>query len=535
MSKAILKYFLIIGSLLISSNFIFASSLTKEQKMLDFQYLVAHVKSSYGPLEYKTKKGIVDVDKLVKQFTKKIKTTKTNGDYYYMIREFVSSFQDSHFVANIPTTYRAMLPFRVEWVKGKYLIHSPQPIIGNIQLNPGDELLKINNKPVNKIVKNLYKYINSGTKNTQRRWGAWLLSIRPGAMVPVPSGKVVISVKLKGTQNIVNIDTKWQITGEFFDEKEEYFLKKAAFQSVSKSTLSFNPIDDLSIDKQLSPLGKAFSSITYMCNPVTRVAIPEDATIIMQRPFTAYYYPTKKGNVGYLRMPHYSFGKAGSSVLANYAYAIYMLEKHTKVLVIDQDHNCGGSVHFLGNVVGLFMDKPVENALFKLVANKSMYMSLKQSIQNENPNVLGFAIWKNFLTKLKKAWLSGKYLTPKISLQKIYPNAEARYTKPIIVLADELSGSGGDAFPALMQGYKRATILGTTTSGAGGSVSSIPSLPFSQIKVNLTRSLFFHPNGRAIENNGVKPNIFYRITESDFLNKYIDYREFYTKKALELL
>lgn len=532
MSNILFKCHLILISLLISSNLVFAGKLTKEQKILDFQYLISHIKSSYGPLEYKTKKGIVNIDRLIRKFNKKIKYTKTNSAYYYTIREFISSFKDGHFSATIPTRQKATLPFSVEWVNGRYLIHNIRTQIpGHIQLKPGDELLKINNKSVKKIAKHLGVYVNQGS-NTKRRWTAWLLAVRPGAVLPVPSGKVILRVKLKASNNIVNIHTQWTVTGEFFDEQDEYLSAKNHFQSLSTPAVSFNPVDDLSIDKQLAPLGELFGNFTYMCNSSTRVAIPENATIIMKRPFVAYYYPTKKGNVGYLRLPHYSFDTA---VLANYAYAIDTLEKNTEVLVIDQDHNCGGSVSTLGNLVGLLIDRPVENAMFQLVANKHMYMSLKAGVEKSNPNILGFSMWKDFLAQVKKAWLAGKHLTPKISLQTIYPNAETRYTKPILVLADELSGSGGDAFPALMQGYKRATILGTTTSGLGGSVSSIPSLPFSQIQVNLTRSLFFHPNGTAIENNGVTPDIFYRITESDFLNGYVDYREFYTQKALELL
>lgn len=525
----------VVFSIVMSASLAFSQKLTKEQKLLDFQYLVSHIQSSYGPLEYKTKKRIVNVDKLIKKFTEKILKTTTNGQYYYTIREFVASFRDGHFTASIPTTQRASLPFRTEWVKGRVLIQASRPLPGNIQLSPGDEVLKINGKSVKTVMRRLKKYIGSGSKQTETRWAAWLLSIRPGSILPVPSGKVKVTVKLKSSGKVVSTHLQWSVTGDFLDEKEDFLKENNNFQSFSASKqLSFNPIDNLSIAAKLKPLGDSFAEVTYMCSASTRIALPANATVITKTPFVSYYYPTPQGNVGYLRLPHYFFGANADAVFANYAYAVSVLEENTVALVIDQDHNCGGSVSFLGDIVGLFIKEPVENALFKLVANKAMYISMKNSIDRSDSNVLGFDMWKNFLSQVKETWLAGKHLTPKISLQKIYPNQETRYTKAIVVLTDEISGSGGDAFPALMQGYERAQIIGTQTSGLGGSVAAIPNLPFSQIGVRLTQSLFFHPNGQAIENNGVLPDLPYTITPKDFLGGYVDYREFYTKKALEL-
>lgn len=535
MLKIVSKMTIILISMVMGLNLAFAKGLTKDQKLLDFRYLVSYIKSSYGPLEYKTKKRIVNIDRLIIKFRRKVIKTKTNGEFYYTIREFVSNFRDGHFAAIIPTTHRADLPFRTEWVDGRILVQVAAPLPGNIQLSPGDEILKMNDEPIFSVLKKLKKYVGSGSKRTEMRWAAWLVAIRPGLMLPVPSGNVKLTVKLISSGKVVNIQTKWKISGSYFDENEDFFNKIAQLPTLQNSTdavIDFNPIENLSIDAQLKPLGETFAESNYMCSGTTRIAIPANATVIIKKPFVAYYYPTARGNVGYLRIPHYSFP---DSVFANYVYAINELEKQTVALVIDQDHNCGGSVNFLGKMMGLFIDRPVENALFKLVANKSMYISLKKSLDGSNPNIIGFSIWKHFLTEVKQAWLAGEYLTPKISLQKIYPNAITRYTKPIVVLTDELSGSGGDAFPALMQGYKRAKIIGTRTSGLGGSVASIPSLPFSQIQIKLTQSLFYHPNGKEIENNGVTPDIPYTISTKDFLDGYLNYRRFYTNWVLELL
>ena len=47
------------------------------------------------------------------------------------------------------------------------------------------------------------------------------------------------------------------------------------------------------------------------------------------------------------------------------------------------------------------------------------------------------------------------------------------YTKPIMVLVDEMSASGGDAFAATIQDNARGPLLGWRTMGAGGNVEAL--------------------------------------------------------------
>ena len=133
------------------------------------------------------------------------------------------------------------------------------------------------------------------------------------------------------------------------------------------------------------------------------------------------------------------------------------------------------------------------------------------------------------------AWELGDYLTPKTSISGedwIYPN-RIHYTKPIVMLIDELAGSGGDAFPSLMGGYKRATLLGTRTWGLGGHVEELPPLYNSAINVRMTKSLFYRPDGTPVENNGAVPDVNYSITRDDYLYDYKNYQKFYLKTLLE--
>ncbi len=128
-------------------------------------------------------------------------------------------------------------------------------------------------------------------------------------------------------------------------------------------------------------------------------------------------------------------------------------------------------------------------------------------------------------------------MTPKTTFRAgrlLQPNP-IRYTKPVLMLIDELSGSGGDAFPAMMQGLGRAKLMGTRTMGAGGHVLELSALNFSANELRITKSLFYHPNGTPVENNGVTPDFAYPITRSDFLNEYQDYQKAAVEKLLGMI
>ncbi len=68
--------------------------------------------------------------------------------------------------------------------------------------------------------------------------------------------------------------------------------------------------------------------------------------------------------------------------------------------------------------------------------------------------------------------------------------------------------------------------------GAGGHVMMPAPLYHSAVGMRMTKSLFFWPDGVAVENNGAVPDFEYAPTRNDFLNQYGDYQEFYLSKLL---
>jgi C-terminal processing protease CtpA/Prc len=112
-------------------------------------------------------------------------------------------------------------------------------------------------------------------------------------------------------------------------------------------------------------------------------------------------------------------------------------------------------------------------------------------------------------------------LTAAVSIKERDPALDGKgnllaYTKPIMVLVDELSGSGGDMFPATIQINRRGPLFGMRTMGAGGSVGTWYAGVYGEGLTSVTMSLMHrgemvsvegYPATPYVENVGVHPEI----------------------------
>ncbi len=522
-----------------------SSPLTDTEKLSDIEQLVNIVKASYGPKQYKLVNFGIDVDEIKARYQQLALHTTSNAEFYYLIVKLVAEFKDSHFSARLPSDYRATLGFLTDYVDGKVLITRVDRTVLPEYVFPfrrGDEIIAVNGRPVEEVVEELANHLGMGNELTAQRLATMIIPVRSGTVVPVPTGDVELSIIAHNQPwSIHAVTLTWQNFGTPLDEQinaEEMKLAVVEDRSPPRTLEEF----ELSMHSTLEDIFPDIDA-DFLCSGSTRIRIPADASIIMDDPFVAYYHPTSIGNIGYLRIGHYIPVNAVTGEtefdlgFAQYEYAISVLEENTVGLIIDQDHNCGGSVDYLERMVGLFIDDAYEPIQFQLLASKAEYLEFKSWLMGLNSQTLEYHGLSEVVALIKTHWQVGDFLTAKTSIsgvKEILPN-EVRYTKPIIMLIDEMSGSGGDAFPSLMQGHGRVTLLGSKTMGAGGHVVEQPSLPHSGIRIRMTKSLFFRPDGVPVENNGVVPDISYRHTVEDITNGFTQYQRFYLEKLVELL
>ncbi|MEJ2419150.1 MAG: protease-like activity factor CPAF, partial [Exilibacterium sp.] len=252
--------------------------------------------------------------------------------------------------------------------------------------------------------------------------------------------------------------------------------------------------------------------------------IPALGEIVEEAPEESIFYWSKEmgeegKNYGYLRLPSYDGSVSNYNA---FGQTVNRLEANTEKLILDQNHNPGGSVLYLYALVSLFADILLEFRYHQVKTVAFNVQEIEQrltwldaidsdegakeifgdSIQGYNVDLKFVQEYSVYLRGVLSEKLAGKELTralPLVGIEKIEPNTTYHYTKPVILLTDALCFSGGDFFPAIMQDNDRMLLVGQNTAGAGGYVNQIEGSEFpASIKISSIRytgSLAWRSNG----------------------------------------
>jgi hypothetical protein len=504
-----------------------ADVLTLSQRLDDFEQLVSWVRNDYGPLRFKEEKLGFHFEEVTAAYRKSVAAPMADDDFRYLLAKYVAEFRDAHFSLRYPTAATASLGFTTDLVGDKVVFDTvDRKALPEAQFpfERGDEVVALDGVPALEASREVSSYLNVSFEPTGLRVGVFYLGLRRASRMPLPSGLSLVTVRSRKTGDTRTVSLKW---------------------TIDKGTQLRSKRSDPLLPK--GPVGLA-----DMCSEQSRIAPPSAAKFFEGVPFTAFTFATPKGQVGFIRLPHYYPRNLAGDEIAQehfdqYERVLAEYERTTVGLIIDQDFNCGGSVVYLHRLFSVFQPRPFAPIGFSFRASQTQVEGLRRQLEKFTPADNGYAEFRDVIDEIERSWKAGREMTPVLPMRgfmefklnlpggnRIEPN-EVQYTKPVIVLINEMSGSGGDVFPSMMKDSGRAKLMGARTMGAGGHMWDDPPLrlPHSKGNISLTRSLIYRLNGSLIENAGVEPDYPYEVTMDDYLGGYSNYLKKATEHLLE--
>jgi hypothetical protein len=517
---------------------------TKLQKrMIRFVDSVADVYDSmYAPALWKKEFSNWTMDAQVSIAKEKILAKSLSiSEYQKVVNELILSMKDFHVSVKFHATESARLPFMIRGAEGRYfIVHIDKTKLSDADFPfaIGDEIVEMNGKSVDLIVKELKGNLGGNTSETDQALAEMSLTSRSAARAHiVPKGAVEVTF-LKDGKKVTR-----QLSWEY---KKETVSRSNIKSNKSNEKRSLAPKLEMSSQIALDFANEAATENKFGLGTRTSY-LPSLGTKIWESDKSfhhdAYIYLNdKKELIGYVRIPKYGAGEKES---LQFKEIMKKMAKTTDKLVIDQLNNPGGSVFYLYSLVSMLTDKPVAAPKHYMAINQSMIIEANKSLRELSTiknieelkkamgadTISGYPASMTFLEFMKSyyqfqidEWNKGKTLTTPFHLygvDKINPHPEVQYKKPILLLVNELDFSGGDFFPAIMQDNKRATIMGVRTSGAGGYVIGVD-IP-NQLGVGgfrYTGSLADRIDNTPIENLGVTPEIKYSLTPKDYQGNF---------------
>lgn len=516
--------------------------------------------SQYAPMEWKRSYAGWDLDDQIALAKAKIDQIPSAGikDYQKILKEFINSTMDFHVSVHFFSTETAGLPFQLKSANQRYYIvalnrtHFPK---GEIQV--GDEVITFNEKPIRQAVLEFIQSELGSDSLSAQSIGEMLFTNRQGSQgMSIPQGKAVIGIKHKKTNAIKKYNLKWSHSPEkIVSIPLKQIPPQAAYPFPLKLRKALLSENELFAKKMRSPLApflakrEGFSGGEGVGE--RKSFIPTlGKKIWVSRPtseFYAYVFETSDHRrFGYIRIPEYS---DSDHAFLQFKELIALMQVETEALVIDQLNNPGGSVFQMYAFLSTLTDYPLELPLHRITLTQKeiaaaigmlpildMIKTDQDVLEIFGDDLSGMPVTLETVKKIAdyfyfqvNQWSLGLTFTdpyPLWGISEVTPHPEVRYTKPILVLINQLDFSCGDFFPAVMQDNARATLLGTTTGGAGGFVltAAYPNL-FGIAQISYTGSLAYRKNNRLIENLGVEPDIEYRLTNEDLTNFYTPFKQ----------
>lgn len=543
-------------------------ALTREQRISDLTQLASQYAKNYGPYEWKRDAQGFDLLRLT-PWLQRIQHSD-DLDFQEALIEYVASLNDAHDFIAFPTTFRASLPMSLDIYDGKVIIDAINRTALPLAQYPfgiGDEVVSIDGRSVQELIQSFRKYAISGNQRSTDRIAAARLVSRSQQIMPHvyqlgDTAAVGIKMASTGTTSVYTINwvkngipmtsqgplpspvrgngrlvlsTDGQdITAVPGSAAATASVFKIADATPVDNTLPdymdpIRPLLNASVSKDYYSVLNFGSRFPIFAPPPGFTDLSAPCPTCINRPGEPVFYlvgtfTTPGGvRVGFLRIPSMS-PPSSAIALAQLDRAVAFFTPNTDALIVDVMRNPGGLVSFVEAVSQRLIPAPFNTIGFEIRATAAWLFSFASSLNNARltrpPGDPILVNLENNFNEVLGAFNENRGRSAPVSLNstgslRLNPVAGA-YAKPLLVLTDEFSASGGDMLPAILQSNNRGPILGWRTMGAGGSVVGYSGPAFTESFFRITVSLMNRghvvntpdfPPAPYIENIGVRPDI----------------------------
>lgn len=460
-------------------------------------------------------------------------------EYQKIVARLLASTQDYHVSIAFQSTEMARLPLAITESGGKFYIAgvNRKALPENVfPFKTGDEITSFGGKDINAAIDEYLAAANMhNVPGTDRAMAAMRLTVRAGQLGnDVPQGPLALGIRPAGAAEPVVYNLSWAYTPELIPPQN--FVARAAGVKLPFDWLAVI-YSDLRQDGGLAA-GYGIGDREGFLPDLGEKVWQAPATSL----FRAYIYknPADGRRTAYVRIPTYLIDKP-ADYAKDFAKLAAEFQSGADALVIDQLNNPGGIVPYMYELLATLTDRPLAVPKHRITLTPEDVASAIRFLQGTDgaktdadaktllggDDMAGYPITLDFLNGYRamnaaivKQWGEGKTLTDPIAtfgMDMIPPAYGPRYTKPILLLTNELDVSCGDFFPAIMQDNKRATLFGARTSGAGGAVREFqyPNSLLGIASYHLTGTIAIRPGGQPIESLGVTPDLPYAMRPGD--------------------
>ncbi|MCB1213633.1 MAG: protease-like activity factor CPAF [Chlamydiia bacterium] len=533
----------------------------REWMLRDFETIQNAMEMQYAPLEWKEAHhgwSLIDEANAAKEAISSA-DHPTTALFQSTLKKFLGSPSDLHVQFCFCSTAMAGLPFaaakvenavRVTWVD------PDSPLYGQIAI--GDEWIDFDGRPLSDHLTDYFKSNGvSSPSDTHYALATLALTRRYGASgdeIPFPGAIALLSFKTASGEmrsfwipwNVIEEEITPLFRSLSGERQNEGYTLVDLYAGVPSESRLRGGDGRLTAEIHTQVTGRKVGFLPAL-GPVLSRPVESET-------FDNYLFQGPGGRrIGYVRIPDYT---GGPEEVEEFARIIRYMQWHSDALVIDQLNNLGGYLPYMYAIASHLTSQPLHAPLHRLTITPSDALEAHWSAEDlrgiyeflpnlseqhvvslldkfflgyldEPQHLLGRYI--SYYETIRDLWKKGVTLSHPIGLMgidAIQPSPRGVYTKPIVMLVNELCVSAGDFLPAILQDEKRVFLYGNRTSGAGGIFRSFAYPNQLGVRwVGLTASICTRKNGQPIESLGVTPDRTQKITLRDLRENYRDYLE----------